>query len=750
MVSRIKKLFSGALLILWCCFSNNLSAIATSRLILDSVEDFKKGELKSTSLTSDGKLCIAPSITKIYATEEDLVWDIAVSGEKAYLATGNEGKLFMVDLKTNKGSLVADHEEMEIYAIAVDKAGTVFYGASPGGKIYRLVEGAKPELFFDTKEDYIWDLIFDERGNLFAATGRQGRIFKISPDGKGEVYFDSPAANVMTLAFNPQGKLLAGTQGKAFIYRIDEKDKGFVLYQPDQDEVKQLICLSDGTIYAGINAEPARRGEMVERMMRMLEKATAEKAGSAPEAERKAPPKPPAAPAGAEIIQISPDGFVRSIWTAEEPPINCLVFDKVLQLLFVSAGETGKIFQVDDLGNFIICRNLEEKFVLNFFSADNYLLLATGSPGNLYSLGIKEYKEGVYLSSVLDAGATVKWGQLEAQARLPKKSQLKVRYRVGNTSEPDSSWSEWSKPVEIKNGFLPLTAPVSRFIQLELFLLGSPDLDEKQAFKALTVANLPLIERFNWMPYVDYLYIYNIGMNVAPQFKSLKIEVAGEKEKRPAPAASKKEQPAEKSSGKPANSVTTSGPLEKAPDSNPKQITISWEFTDPNEDQLLYELYFKGEEETTWKLIEDKLKDNKYEFSTASIPDGKYRLKVLATDKPTNPENIAKTAEFISDIFIVDNTPPEITKLLTTSDDKKSVTISATAQDATSIIVSARYNLDAREWLYLLPEDGLFDSNVESFTFTLKDLKPGEHTLAFLVTDDAGNSSTRKVVFNVK
>ncbi|MCX7766746.1 MAG: hypothetical protein N2246_08615, partial [Candidatus Sumerlaeia bacterium] len=475
MMNSIKKLFSAAFLILWCCYSNNVGAIATSRLILDSVEDFKKGELKSTSLTSDGKLCIAPAITKIYATEEDLIWDIAVSGDKAYLATGNDGKLFVVDLKTRKGSLVADHEEMEIYAIAVDKAGVVFYGASPGGKIYRLVEGAKPEVFFETKEDYIWDLIFDEQGNLFAGTGRQGKIFKISPDGKGEVYFDSPAANVMTLSFNPQGKLLAGTQGKAFIYRIDEKDKGFVLYQPVQEEVKQLICLIDGTIYAGVNAEPAKRGEMIDRMMRMLEKTAAEKPGSTGEEEKKVPPKPPAAPAGAEIIKISPEGFVRSIWTAEEAPVNCLIFDDVLRVLFVSAGENGKIFQVDDSGNFIICRKLEEKFVLNFFTAGNYLLLATGSAGNLYSLGTKEYKEGVYLSSVLDAGATVKWGQLETQARLPQKSQLKVRYRVGNTSEPDSSWSEWSKPVEAKAGFLPLTASVSRFIQLELTFLGSPE-----------------------------------------------------------------------------------------------------------------------------------------------------------------------------------------------------------------------------------------------------------------------------------
>ncbi|MCX7766338.1 MAG: hypothetical protein N2246_06515, partial [Candidatus Sumerlaeia bacterium] len=284
---------------------------------------------------------------------------------------------------------------------------------------------------------------------------------------------------------------------------------------------------------------------------------------------------------------------------------------------------------------------------------------------------------------------------------------------------------------------------------LELTFWGSPGLDEKNAFKTPPADNLPLIERFSWMPYVDYLYIYNIGINMAPQFKSLKIETAGDKEKRPAPAPSKKEQPAEKPA-KPGTGVTASGPLEKAPDSNPKQIIISWEFADPNEDQLLYELYFKGEEETTWKLIEDKLKEPKYEFSTVSIPDGKYRFKVLATDKPTNPENIAKVTEGISEIFIVDNTPPEIINLLSKSEERQNVTISATAQDATSTIVSARYNLDAQEWLYLLPEDGLFDSTTENFSFTLKDLKPGEHTLALLVTDNAGNSSTRKVVFNVK
>lgn len=736
---KISEIICAVLLCIILTLAGNfVSAVSTMRLTIDSFDDFNKGELKSTSLSSDGKLFIAPEVNKVSTTNEDMVWDIAVFKNKAYLATGNEGKVFKVDLEKKKGELLCDQKEMEIYAITVDSDGNVFLGASPGGKIYKCAEGGEPTLFFETKEDYVWDLVFDKDGNLYVATGKEGKIFKISPDGKGEMYFDTPSANVMTLTFTPEGKLLAGTQGKGFIYRIDKKDKGFVLYEPSQDEVKQIICLPDGTIYAVVNFERTPRGAIVEEIMKMLEKSANNKAQGKPTP--KVTPK-----AKSEIIKITPEGYVTSIWSPKEQPVHCLYFDAETSLLFVSAGKKGYLYQVDDKGDFVLTTELDDTYILTMQPSGDSLLLGTGSQASLYQLGLNSYKEGVYLSQPMDAGSPVRWGNLEYLAHLPHNSyKIAFRYRAGNTSEPDDSWTEWSQYVEPKNEFLPLKVPVSRFIQIEIKLMGEAKI-QKPITPLFSSEAIPIGERFNWLPALDYCYLYYISPNLAPQIQELSIETVQPK-KPPTPPPTKN---TSNSKTKRTSSVSYSA-LEKPPDSNPRKVSIKWKATDPNNDQLVYELYFKGEEESNWKLIEDELKQTSYEFSTATIPDGKYRFKVKASDEPSNLSETKKTAEFVSDIYVVDNTPPEITELTAKPEKSNGFIITAEARDNTSLIVSARYSVDAKDFMFLLPEDGLFDSNVEQFSFKLEELEPGEHTLSLLVTDGMGNSTTKKIILSVK
>ncbi len=161
-------------------------------------------------------------------------------------------------------------------------------------------------------------------------------------------------------------------------------------------------------------------------------------------------------------------------------------------------------------------------------------------------------------------------------------------------------------------------------------------------------------------------------------------------------------------------------------------------------------LYFKGEGETTWKEIEDEITNTQYTFETVSIPDGPYRIKVEVTDLPSNPELLARTASLISELFVVDNTLPEITTFSAREKSAGIFTISATAKDGASIIAAAQYNVDADDWLYLLPADGIFDAAEELFAFDTESLTVGEHTLSLMVTDDEGNTTVRKVLVTVK
>ena len=63
-----------------------------------------------------------------------------------------------------------------------------------------------------------------------------------------------------------------------------------------------------------------------------------------------------------------------------------------------------------------------------------------------------------------------------------------------------------------------------------------------------------------------------------------------------------------------------------------------WTADDANDDQLEFAVYFRGENETTWKLLKDKLDTRFYSWDTTSMPDGAYYLKIVASDAPSNPD----------------------------------------------------------------------------------------------------------------
>jgi len=112
-----------------------------------SFGDFSNGELKSTSLSSEGKLFPAPASEKVCQTDEALIWRIiSRPGGTLFLSTGKDGKILTVG-KNKKPELFCDLEEVTAFALALDAKGVLYAGASPGGKIYRIPEKNKPELF---------------------------------------------------------------------------------------------------------------------------------------------------------------------------------------------------------------------------------------------------------------------------------------------------------------------------------------------------------------------------------------------------------------------------------------------------------------------------------------------------------------------------------------------------------------------------------------------------------------------------
>ena len=85
----------------------------------------------------------------------------------------------------------------------------------------------------------------------------------------------------------------------------------------------------------------------------------------------------------------------------------------------------------------------------------------------------------------------------------------------------------------------------------------------------------------------------------------------------------------------PATSAGT--PTQTLPRAAAQQITLTWQAEDPDGDRLVYNVYFRGEDETQWKLLRSNTHDNSITFDADVLADGKYFFRVVASDREANP-----------------------------------------------------------------------------------------------------------------
>jgi len=177
--------------------------------------------------------------------------------------------------------------------------------------------------------------------------------------------------------------------------------------------------------------------------------------------------------------------------------------------------------------------------------------------------------------------------------------------------------------------------------------------------------------------------------------------------------------------------------------------SVLWSAHDDNDDDLLFTIYFRGEGEQNWRLLKDKLTQKSYSWDTASMPDGAYYLKIVASDSPSNPADQALWGERESDRWEVANTPPRIENLRAGSG-LLNTKASFDAVSASGAIALAQYSIDAGEWQTIFPIGLLSDAPRESYYMELPGLPPGEHTLAVQVADRFNNTTTAKTTFTVQ
>jgi len=174
---------------------------------------------------------------------------------------------------------------------------------------------------------------------------------------------------------------------------------------------------------------------------------------------------------------------------------------------------------------------------------------------------------------------------------------------------------------------------------------------------------------------------------------------------------------------------------------------LDWDAEDPNGDALSYDVLFRGAGESNWKPLARDLRDTYFAFDSTQLPDGLYRLRVEASDAPSNPGGQARSDGQVSDPILIDNSPPAVQVTIRKGARPQTATIDASANDGQGPIARAEYSLDAARFIPLAPVDGVSDSRSESYNLTLDGLRPGEHTIIVKVTDLLGNVGAGKAIY---
>ena len=721
-------------------FGASLWATAPAQWVVSTQQEFLEGELTGVSVTSYGTLVPAPSLEPLLESEEALIYSLVADREgNLYLGTGNDGRIFRVSV-TGKGKLWAQLEQLGVYALAVDSTNRVYAGTSPDGAVYHLSPDGESEVFFDPQQKYIWALAIDKQDNLFVGTGPNGIIYKVTPGGESRVFYDSRETHIVSLEWDLEGNLLAGSAPRALLFRIGSTGKPFVLYDSSLEEIKAITVDRYGYIYAAALAS---------------DKASQDKSGTSKPTTPKKQPTPDQSQeksggstlkiAGTqkgqklEIYRVDRENLVETLYSSNDQ----LAFDLLIRSdgnLLVATGDRGRILSIDRHRFVTLLVETKEQQVTQLLEREGKLYAATSNLGKLFRLLTQPSTKGVFISKALDARIPSSWGMIRWRIRNPTPAGVRVYTRSGNTETPDQTWSQWRGPYQEPSGNY-IQSPPARYLQ---YKIGFPETSRSPS----VISSRNAVERVT----ISYMQ-----RNVAPQVTSITIHPPGISFLRHPPV-------------NPSAGISPGGPEGAHISSLPKSLrrlhrqspmavarrvflphtqSFSWSAKDLNDDDLVYSVYYRGQDESNWKLLEEGIAETHYTIDAVSFPDGVYFAKVVVSDLRSNPAHQALESQLISKAFIITNSSPGV-ELGPAQVQNQQVSVKFTAQTSASIVYQAEYSVDAEQWNVLFPKDGMADSSVEQYDFTVKDLTPGEHSISIRVVDSVGNIGTGKTTISIE
>jgi hypothetical protein len=667
----------AALVLTSLASSPDAGAVGTRTFVLDTLDKLSGGDLKGVAVSSDGAVRAGFTLASAPVPEASASFSaLGLADGTTLIGTSPQGKVYR--LAGDALSVFADTGALAVTSMVQAKNGTIFAATIPDGKIFKIAQG-RADVFTTLPEtSHVWALVLDRAGTgLFAATGPEGKVFRVEPSGTSSVYYRSTEGHLVSLAMADNGDLLAGSSGKGNLYRITGPGRATVLATLPGEEVK-AVAVSKGVIWAVGNEY-----------------------GEPPEPPKRSPAagRTPAGPTTAARPKAGKGVLYR--FDAQGRPERMMKHDDTHYLSlavdeqgrpYVGTGANGRIYTVDDAHIVTLVADTDERQIGALYVAGGKGFVATSDPPVAHRILGRGGPDAVWTSKVLDATLRARFGMLTWRAS----GALELSTRSGNTAAPDATWTAWSNPVTAP---APIASAPGRFIQVRARWAA----DQNAVLNEVTI------------PFVTD--------NVRPVVTEVSAAAKGTVTKEPA-----------------TGSVPASGGEVVKHES---VVKLTWKVENPDSDSLRYRVAFKREGQALWRdalKTDDVHTKTELEWDTAALPEGKYRVRIEASDETANPPDQVQKHALESETVLVDNTPPRIDTL-----EIAGRRLRARVTDGTSAIARVEMAVDGKlEWRPLAPADGIFDTPDERVDVDVSALvPPGSHIVILRAFDVAGNAVTR-------
>jgi hypothetical protein len=595
--------------------------------------------------------------------------------------------------------------------------GSTLVGTSPNGKIFRIA-GDRASIYAETGALAVTSMLEGPGGVVYAATIPVGKMFKHA-GGKAAVFVKLAAVSpVWGLAWDrAKSAMFAATGPHGRLFRIDLAGHAQVHFKSDEPHLVSVAVAESGDVYAGSSGKgilyrvtgPGRATVLYDFGGDEV-KAVALGTGGVVYSisnDYVDPPDPPqrnahtpAAPAST-TTRPKPGKGTLTRFDAQGRPERLMHNDEFHYMSlavgsddrpWVGTGAEGRVYTVDGDHVVSLAADADERQIGAIAFGKSGAVFAGSDPAAFHRVIGQGGADAVWTSKAFDAGLRARFGRLSWNAS----GALELSTRTGNTQAPDGTWSEWSAPL---GQAAAVTSPPGRFVQVRARFARDPR-------AILSGVTLPFVTE-----------------NTRPVILDVSAAQKGAvRDTKQGLAASGGEAPKRES-----------------------VVHVTWKVDDNDSDPLRYRIHYRREGQTLWRDVlrdGEVLTKTEYDWDTQALPEGKYRVRVEASDELANPPEQVQRHALESGPVLVDNTPPVITQMAL--DGRR---LRVRVVDGLGPVARVEVSIDGRvEWRPVAPADGLFDAADEAVDTDVGPLVPsGSHIVTVRAYDAAGNTAMREI-----